>query len=333
VPAVTFVMPLYNCAELLPAALSSIASQTFKDWNCLVVDDGSSDGSLKVAELATAGDKRFQLISIPHAGIVTALNTAVKHVQSPFIARMDADDTCSPRRLEKQLPLLLQNPNVAAVDCQVSLKESSVTGAGMNAFVAWLNGLTTWPMILQGLFEESPLCHPAVLMRTQQLLQVGGYVDDGTPEDYSLWLRLVAHGHALAKLPQKLFHWSDLPNRLTRTDSRYSPQAMARLKASMLPRIHPSVLDGVTIWGTGPVARLLAPHLLDNGIPIHGFVDVAPRRVGNRILDIPILWYQDWQQFPRPMLVALGKRKAKQEVRSFLQSTTLVEGRDVHFVS
>lgn len=332
-PLISCVIPVWNCETLLERALLSIARQTYTDWDAWVVDDGSTDGSLLVAQRMAERDARFHVVDAPHRGIVSALNLGCANSDSAYIARMDADDVSAPRRFELQLQAISSMPQAGAMDCLVELSESGATAEGMRSYIHWLNSLDSWPRIRLSMFEESPLCHPAVLMRRQAFLDAGGYLDDATPEDYSLWLRIAAAGYHLHKLAQPLFLWSDLPGRLTRTDDRYASSAMMRLKARMLPRLFPAVSAGVTLCGTGPVARQFASHLAVEGVPVLAFADVKRTRVGTSIQGAPVLAYDQWHSFPRPLLGALGQRSAKAQLRAFLQQTSLQEGVDYLFVA
>lgn len=332
-PRVAVILPVWNCEHLLGRAVASIQGQTFQDWELWVADDGSSDASADVADEIAAGDKRIHVLRLPHRGIVPTMNSAVEACDAPLLARMDADDLSLPARLEMQLAALESDPSIGALDCQVGLEASEATKEGMRGYVDWLNQHLSWDLLRCALLEESPLCHPAVLMRRQAWEEAGRYLDDATPEDYSLWLRMVAAGWLLGKLPSVQFLWSDLPGRLTRTDSRYSPDAMLRLKVTMLPRLYPQCGRGVSVWGTGPVGRALVAQLRRADIPVLAYVDVNLRRVGTNLDGVPVRSYQEWHSIPKPFLAALGRRPAKCELRDYLAATSLVEGEDFIFLA
>jgi hypothetical protein len=105
---------------------------------------------------------------------------------------------------------------------------------GQRIYLEWLNSLLEDGDIHREMFVESPLPHPSVIIRKAWLDQVGGYQDRGWPEDYDLWMRLYLAGAQFAKLPEVLLDWRDDPQRLTRTDSRYSLENFLRLKAYYL---------------------------------------------------------------------------------------------------
>jgi len=102
-PAVTVIVPAYNAAKLLVPTLESLRAQTFSDWECLVVDDGSTDGTPRLVEEIAARDPRFRLISQNNRGVGAARNTAIERARGHYIAPLDADDLWSPEKLERQV--------------------------------------------------------------------------------------------------------------------------------------------------------------------------------------------------------------------------------------
>jgi glycosyltransferase involved in cell wall biosynthesis len=333
-PLVTVLLPLYQHGYSVGAALASIQAQSVGDMAIFVLDDGSSDeGPARVAAAATL-DERIRLFRFPHRGIVATLSEGLAAVQSPFVARMDADDLAAPLRLERQLEMLNLAPEMAAVDCQVEIAHSEVTGAGMRQYVKWVNSLTEWTVLRDALFEESPLVHPAALMRTDAVRAVGGYVEGDGPEDYSLWLRLVGGGWRLGKVAERLFTWADPPDRLTRNDPRCSLNAIMDLKVRMLPELLPEVRDGVQVWGAGPTGRRLMKRLRSAGIEVMRIYDIDPNLIGKELHGAPIFSLYDFPAHSSPIcLVALGQRKAKALVADFLRQNQLVAWQHFLFFS
>jgi glycosyltransferase involved in cell wall biosynthesis len=333
-PELSVLMPLYQNGGTVVRAAESILGQTCRSLELVVVDDGSTDdGPGRVGELA-ARDSRVRLVRRPHEGIVAALNHGLEACRAPWIARMDADDWSHPERLEAELALLRSDPRLAAVDCRVDLEASAVTGRGMHDYIGWLNGLSGWEGIRNGLFEEAPLVHPATLLRRTAVEAVGGYVQAEEPEDYSLWLRLVEAGWRLGKVERTLFRWADLPGRLTRTDPRCAPRALATLKARMLIRVRPDLRKGVQVWGAGPTGRRFMGHLRRAGVPIARIFDIDPRLIGRDLHGAPIHHHEELPRFrDLPCLVALGQRKAKALATGWLRDYGFTAWSDYLFVA
>ncbi len=101
-PKISVVMPCYNAAGTVARAIESICGQSFEDWELLVIDDGSSDGSAEIVESIAADDPRIRLIRREHEGVVGASNRGLLDARGDLIARMDSDDVSLPLRLEPQ---------------------------------------------------------------------------------------------------------------------------------------------------------------------------------------------------------------------------------------
>src|SRR4051812_44490454 len=99
-PKVTVLMPAYNADKYIEDGISSVLSQTFTNFELLIINDGSTDNTLKVIE--SIRDKRIVVISQENKGVSAALNLGLAHARAPYIARFDADDICLPNRLKVQ---------------------------------------------------------------------------------------------------------------------------------------------------------------------------------------------------------------------------------------
>lgn len=275
-PRVSVVLPYRDAAATLPAALDSIAAQTFADWECLLIDDGSTDASTALARARAAGDPRWRLLTAG-AGIVSALNRGVAAARAPLIARMDADDIALPHRLARQVAAFDADPRLTVVSCLVEAFPAAAITDGMRRYLAWLNGLVSPEAIRDALFVESPIAHPSAVIRTEALRAAGGYRAFEGPEDYDLWLRLLLDGGRAAKVPEVLLRWRDSPGRLSRVDPRCHRRRFLATKLAHLPRV---VAPGtpVQIWGAGPSGRRWLRALQGRGYPVRRLYDVAPQR-------------------------------------------------------
>jgi len=322
-PAISVVMPVYNHAASCGTALASILEQTLDDLEVIAVDDGSTDCSLAELRRVAGLDPRVRILAAPHGGIVQALTLGVAAASAPLIARMDADDWSHPERLARQAAFLQADARVGAVDCQAELSASEVTGGGMRDYVSHLGVLVGWESIRNSLFEESPLVHPATLMRRHALDEAGGYLEESWPEDYSLWLRMVAAGFRLARLPVPLFRWADPPGRLTRTSALCAPERLAALRARFLPVLHPRVATaGCQLWGMGPTGKVALAALQREGVRVERAFDVDPRKVGNRVSGVRILPLEALKEHRGLLtLVVLGTRPAKAQALAHMRQS------------
>lgn len=332
-PSVSVLMSCYNAVDTLDEAVASIVDQTLTEIELVAVDDGSTDSTLERLRVWARRDPRVRILARPHRGIIPALNEGLAACRTPLIARMDADDRAHPQRLERQLAYLRAHPDVAVVSCLVEGFPAGAVREGFAIYIDWLNGLVVPGEIAREIFVESPLVHPSAVIRREWLERLGGYQERGWPEDYDLWLRLHLVGARFAKVPEVLFFWREGPDRLTRSDGRYSVENFLRAKAHYLYRGPLRGRDGLIVWGAGQMGRRLSKHLLREGAPLVAFVDIDPAKVGRTRRGRPILAPESllewWVRFDRPaLLAAVGSRGARALIRERLVEMGLEEGLD-----
>lgn len=199
-PAISVAMSVYNNAPFLRAAIDSILAQTFGDFEFLIVDDGSTDGSGAIIDACAAADPRVRAIHQENRGLVASLNRMIEEARAPLIARMDGDDICMPERFARQVAFLDENPDFGVVGAWAT----SIDEQGRNCDDGGLDQPTTWDGFRDALWGKPLMCHPAATLRTDVLRRVGGYrALYRHCEDYDLWLRL-AEVTKLCSLPERL---------------------------------------------------------------------------------------------------------------------------------
>ncbi len=331
---ISILMPVHNAAGTLRAALRSVTAQSFREWELVAVNDGSTDESLEVLDQASRKDRRIRILTGAHVGHVEALRSAASLARGELLARMDADDVMHPRRLILQLTRLASPPNVDVVASRVRL--AGRTGEGMRAYVEWQNRLLTHEEIAANLFVESPLAHPTVLMRRDAFERAGGYRDPGWAEDYDLWHRMSERGARFEKLPRALLAWRDGEGRLSRTHKMYSEKAFYACRLHYFRR-HPLCRSPIAVWGAGPTGRHWTRDLLRAGVEVPYAMDIDPRKIGRTITDarVPVVSVEEGLSRRREGLVlgAVGSRGAREVMRGRLLTAGLVEARDFLFVA
>jgi glycosyltransferase involved in cell wall biosynthesis len=313
IPLVSVLIPCYNARQTVDDAIASIIHQSLKAWGLILIDDGSTDGTLDLLLVWEARDARVCVFHQPHAGVIEALNGGLRFCKTEYIARMDADDLASPHRLGKQVAFLDSHPDIAVVGCLVAGYPPDGIGEGFRPYLEWMNRLITHDEITSEIYIESPLAHPSVMARKSWFEFVGGYQEHGWPEDYDLWLRLHIAGARFAKVPEIMISWCEHPHRLTHMDPRYSADAFLGAKAHYLCQGALKDRDALFIWGAGQIGRKLSKLLIGYGVPLKAFIDVDPRKLGHKRLarDVlpPDMLLPAWIRFKRPVLLAaVGSR-------------------------
>ena len=329
-PTLSVILPVRNAEDTLASAIGSIIGQTFSAWELIIADDGSTDASSEIADRFAQTDRRIRVLSLPAAGIVVALNEAIAAARGEFIARMDADDISRSDRLARQVALLKEKPAVGVVSCLVNFGGNRSASRGYAEHVAWLNSIRTSEAIETSRFIESPLAHPSVVFKRELIQSHGGYHAGDFPEDYELWLRWMDAGIRFAKVEAELLTWNDSPGRLSRTGSRYATDAFYRIKCHYLRRwlarnVPPE--RPIWLWGAGRVTRKRFRSLEKEHGRFHGFVDIHPGKVGVMIQGRPVVAPEDVPP-DAFLLVAVGTRGMRNEIKDFLESNGRQEGRD-----
>jgi glycosyltransferase involved in cell wall biosynthesis len=326
-PRVSIVLPAWNAAATLPSCLASIARQRLTAWECIIVDDGSTDGTPALARDAASRDSRFRVVSIPHQGLIAALNEGLRHCRALFIARMDADDVMHRDRLAAQACALEQETTLSAVGCHVRLFPRATMSPRLREYEAWLNSLRSPESVTRDAFVECPIAHPSLMMRRE--MAALGYVDCAWPEDYDLMLRALATGMRIAVVPRRLLSWRDRPDSLCRTDERYSLGWFTACKAHYLAIGLLSDSDSYILWGYGGTGRSLRRALAVLGKHPSHIVEVKPARIGNWIHGALVVAPDVLPDLgDRPIVVSVAREGPRTEIREALSAMRLIEGRD-----
>ncbi|MFO0892542.1 MAG: glycosyltransferase family A protein [Isosphaeraceae bacterium] len=203
-PTVSVVMAAYNVEKYAAEAVESILGQTYRDFEFLIVDDGSTDGTLAILRRFAERDPRIRLWTRENRGVPASSNELIDLAQGEFIARMDCDDVALPERLECQVKFLREHPECVAVGSQALLVDPEG-----DPLCVWFSN-QTHEEIEAGLVSGGRgdyMCHPVSMIRRQALIDVGKYdLRYAVASDRDVFLRLAERGR-LANLPRVLLKY------------------------------------------------------------------------------------------------------------------------------
>lgn len=227
-PAISVAMSVYNGERYLDEAIASVLAQSFGDFEFLIVDDGSKDGSTAIIRDHAAREPRIRPIIRENRGLVASLNQMLDEAQAPLVARMDADDICRPDRFEKQIAFLAAHPDYGVVGSwseDIGEFGEALSRGGED------HPLTHEEMLLAIENGGQLICHPAAMYRRGIVRSVGGYhAAFRHCEDLDLWLRL-ASVTKMGNVAERLVRYRRYPGQVS---SRHATElqigsAIARL--------------------------------------------------------------------------------------------------------
>ena len=276
---VTVLMAVYNGLPHVIDAVESILQQTYRDFELLVVDDGSIDGTADY--LSGVDDSRLRVLHQDHGGVTKARNAGLAEARGEYLALQDADDISDPDRLRIQVEYLGDNQDVAAAGSWYRVMDQS----GRNIFD---RRLPRGDDILKTmLMAQSPIANGSAMVRTEVIRSVGNYRPEFVwTSDLDLWLR-IADDHRIENIPQYLYGWR-LPESGGSAVKRFRQKRYAalavectRARAIGLPEPLDRVRDVVNenpgvLWRTGFRAKATWRRLT-NSLGI----DVSPPYMGD----------------------------------------------------
>jgi len=213
--AISVIMTVFNGQQWLEEAIQSVLDQTFSEFEFIIVDDGSTDGTPEILKRAAARDGRVRVISQENMGVSRSVNRVLLEARYGWIARMDADDVMAPDRLERQLAFVADNPDVSVVSCFADYIDE-----GGKTIGECHNPLTS-RSVVRNWIDSGKVIHmiqSGAMFRRDVVLSVGGYRPEfNVTEDTDLWNRVAEAGHTVIVQPEVLMQVRVHSRSLTRS--------------------------------------------------------------------------------------------------------------------
>ena len=278
-PLVSVLLPVYNGERYLQAAIQSILNQSFTDFELIVINDGSTDGTAKIVD--SIQDKRVKVLHQANMGLPITLNRAIRLARGTYLARQDSDDLSLPTRLIKQVHFLEQHPQYGLLGTWADiLLEDAPTNRAL------CHPTSNGQIQIQLLFSNC-FVHSSVMMR-KSILEVSGLYPEEPekfpPEDYDLWLRIAKHA-SVANLGDALLLYREMPTSISRTKLAIMQKRAEGMSLDALQTLLPNETP------TAPTERLI--KAMTNSISPFSYSDY---QFGLRLLQS--IYHIKLQQFP-----------------------------------
>jgi glycosyltransferase involved in cell wall biosynthesis len=203
---ISVLITTFNSGKYLQKSLESILNQTYKNYELLIIDDGSTDNTEEIVNRFK--DSRVRYIKSTHLGLAASLNYGLRIASNDWVVRMDADDICSPRRLEKQLEIISNNENQLICSWSAYFKGKRI--------LYTVETPKENERLKAKLALHSYICHSSVVYNRKFILQNGGYNESlSVYEDYDLWLRIKDNSEIIV-IPEYLLYVRLVPTSLSR---------------------------------------------------------------------------------------------------------------------
>ncbi len=194
-PLVSILMLTYNRANFISEAIESVVNQTYKNWELIIIDDGSNDDTSKI--IAGLQDERIKYIHHKNnLGLITRRIESIKYINGQYTAILDSDDIwISPNKIAEQVEYMEINPNCSLLGTFIKIIDATTTDTGKNQYQ------TEDISIRKHILIRNQFAHSSILMRTSTLTLTSGYRNTTLAEDYELFLQLGLYG-TFANLPK-----------------------------------------------------------------------------------------------------------------------------------
>ncbi len=195
-PLVSVVIPCYNYGRFLSEALESILAQTYTSWECIIVDDGSTDNTKEIAHQYTSGDSRFQYIYQKNQGLAGARNAALKQSKGEYIQFLDADDMLERDKLALQVPIFKTNHHIDLVFSNILSFKHNVHPRIFNPFIMEAVPVSgKGEVIMNNLVVDNSFLPGCVILKRELYNRVGFFRSGmGGLEDWNYWFRAALLG-------------------------------------------------------------------------------------------------------------------------------------------
>lgn len=260
--SLSVVLSVYNGEEFVADAIQCMLDQTFTDFELILINDGSKDGSLDIMQRYAASDDRIRIIDQENTGLTIALRRGVDAARGEYIARMDVDDVSLSHRFEKQMALVRANPELVAVTCDI---EHFYEDGSPPHVAKFPMDSRTLPLFLA--FSNRIGGHGQMIYRRDTYQAVGGYDPDfNLAEDYDLWTRMIALG-PFGVVPEVLYRYRSGHDSISSRNAKRQAEISGRVARRQYKAITGEDIDQDTafalrvFWSVSDINRISAAEI------------------------------------------------------------------------
>lgn len=330
-PLVSILVPFKNTERFLAACIQSVIEQTFQNWEMILIDDGSTDGSYNTVNAFAEQDARIQLFKNLGSGIIDALQLALSKSKGEFITRMDSDDIMMPNKIEVLANnLLTHGKKHVAVGLVKYFAEGGVK-PGYKSYENWLNKLTRTGSNYNEIYKECVIPSPCWMVYRTDLLACDAFNPHIYPEDYDLTFRFYKSGYKCIPCNEILHQWRDYSTRTSRTHIHYAQNHFTSLKINHFLDIDFNPNKTLVVWGAGTKGKIIAQTLVERNIDFEWICD-NPKKIGKDIYGKTMQPFETLSKIKNPQsIITVANKVAQKEIRAYLKNLDLKPVEDYVF--
>lgn len=315
---VSILTPFKNTEKFIGECLQSIISQSYKNWELLIIDDNSTDNSYNIVNAYAEDEPRIKLLKNTGNGIIDALKLALKTSNGEFITRMDSDDVMTENKLEVLVTLLKKHGKKHVATGLVKYFSEAGISDGYQTYETWLNGLTKTGSNYDEIYKECVIPSPCWMLYREDLLACDAFNPNLYPEDYDLTFRFYKHNYKCIPNNQLLHYWRDYSYRTSRTHVHYALNHFIDLKLMHFLDIDYNQSKNLVIWGAGHKGKLIAKTLVEKNIDFTWICD-NPNKIGKSIYGVVLKPFNALAAIKNSQsIVTVANKLAQKEIKEYM---------------
>ncbi len=320
---ISILLPVKDESKYIEECLTSIQNQTYTDWELVIVDDHSTDETRDLIQKnRIAKQDKCKLFENEGNGLIDALITGLKHTSGTYITRMDGDDLMTPERLKIMHETIISTTSPSIVCGQVAYISPQEISDGYKTYEHWLNQIQQQQTHLQWMYRECVFASPNWMMKTKDLLAIGGFNKLAYPEDYAHALNCYEHNIQFVGIPVVTLKWRQHPERMSLLDEGYHQSAFFQLKINHWIKTHYNPNRKVILWGKNQKTKLTERIFKKQNVHVNAF---NMKNVHDSLESVN----------PLILINVFPSLKERENIRLYIKkafSNSLKEGRDYWFL-
>ncbi len=330
-PLISILTPFKNTEQYLTNCIESIINQSYTNWELLIVDDSSTDGSYNLVKSFAEKDPRIKLLKNTGSGIIDALRLGFNESSGAYITRMDSDDLMPKNKLEVLLNNLLKHGKQHVATGLVNYFSKDGISDGYSKYETWLNGLTKTGDNYSEIYKECVIPSPCWMIHREDFINCDGFNPNRYPEDYDLTFRFYKHSYKIIPCNKLLHYWRDYQTRTSRTHDNYAENTFLDIKMHYFLELDYDKNRPLVVWGAGWKGKTIAKTLLKKNIPFEWICN-NPQKIGKHIYDQEMKPFQHLEHINQPQsIITVANPKAQIKIKAYFENQQMYPMTDYFF--